>query len=61
MAREALSAALDGEASEADVLTAVRHVRRCLGCRRFVVGVVATTRALRSAHVIRQSSVGHRG
>jgi predicted anti-sigma-YlaC factor YlaD len=60
-ARESLSALLDGEASEADVLTAVRHVRHCLACRRFIAGVVATTRALRVAHVIRRSSVGQRG
>jgi len=59
-ARETLSAVLDGEASEADVLAAVKHVRRCLGCMEFVVGVVTTTRALRSVHVIRPSSVGHR-
>jgi predicted anti-sigma-YlaC factor YlaD len=55
-ARETLSAVLDGEASEADVLAALRHVRRCLGCRRFVAGVVATTRALRTARVIQMSS-----
>jgi len=59
--RETLSVVLDGEASEADVLAAVKHVRRCVGCRDFVVGVVTTTRALRAARVIRPSSVGHRG
>ena len=60
-ARETLSAVLDGEASEADVVIAVTHVRHCVGCLRFVVGVVATTRALRVARVIRPSSVGQRG
>jgi len=60
-AREALSAALDGEGTEMDVLAAVKHVHRCLGCREFVVAVVTTTRALRSGHVIRPSSAGHRG
>lgn len=49
-AREALSAALDGEASEAGVVAAVRHVRLCSDCLTFVVGVVKTTRALRAGH-----------
>jgi predicted anti-sigma-YlaC factor YlaD len=59
-ARETLSAVLDGEAPEADVRAAVRHVRHCVGCRDFVVGVVTTTRALRAIHVIRPSSAGQR-
>jgi predicted anti-sigma-YlaC factor YlaD len=59
--RESLSALLDGEASEAEVLTVVKHVGHCLGCRRFIAEVVATSRALRVAHVIRRSSVGQRG
>jgi len=58
--RETLSAVLDGEASEADVLTVVRHVRHCLGCRCFIADVVTTTRALRVARVIGRSSVGQR-
>jgi predicted anti-sigma-YlaC factor YlaD len=59
--RKSLSALLDGEASEADVLTVVKHVGHCLGCRRFIADVVATSRALRAAHVIRRSSAGQRG
>ena len=59
--RESLSALLDGEGSEADVLTVVKHVGHCVGCRRFIADVVATTRALRVTHVIRRSSVGQRG
>ena len=43
-----------------DVLAAVKHVHRCVGCLDFVVAVVATTRALRAGHVIRPSSAGHR-
>jgi predicted anti-sigma-YlaC factor YlaD len=59
--RTALSSALDGEASAAEVLAAVRHLRRCLRCRRFVAGAATTTRALRATRVIPPSSVGHRG
>ena len=57
---EALSAVLDGEAFEADVHASVRHIARCDACLRFVVGVVATTRALRSRRVIALSSARHR-
>jgi predicted anti-sigma-YlaC factor YlaD len=47
-ARETLSAALDGEASETEVAAVVQHLRLCLGCRDFLAGVVRTTRALRA-------------
>ena len=57
-ARETLSAELDGEASEADVLDAVRHVRRCRACWVFVLGVGEVTRALRASTVMRPSSAG---
>ena len=60
LARETLSAVLDGEASAAEVRTAVKHLRRCTTCMRFVAGVVAITQALRTAHVIEASSAGHR-
>jgi predicted anti-sigma-YlaC factor YlaD len=60
-ARTAFSAALDGEASATEVVTAARHLRRCLRCRRFVAGAATTTRALRATYVIRSSSVGQRG
>ena len=59
--REAVSAALDGEASETDVRTAVTHVRLCRGCRDFLLAVGLTTRAIRGSGVIRPSSIGHRG
>jgi hypothetical protein len=48
-ARETLSAALDGEASEAEVSAAVTHLRLCVDCLDFVVSVVTTTQALRDA------------
>lgn len=60
LARETLSADLDGEASEADVLDAVRHVRRCRACRAYVGRVAEVTRALRGSTVIRPSSAGQR-
>jgi predicted anti-sigma-YlaC factor YlaD len=58
--REALSALLDGEGDGTDAASAVVHLHRCAGCRRFLVGVVLTTRALRALRVIEPSSAGQR-
>jgi len=60
LARETLSAELDGEATEADVLDAVRHVRRCRACGLFVGRIAEITSAMRAGLVIRPSSVGQR-
>ena len=50
-ARRALSAALDGEASTADVLVAAVHLGGCPQCRQFAAHIVFFTRELRSVRL----------
>jgi len=50
-ARRALSAALDGEASAAEVLVAAVHLGGCPHCRRFAAHIVFFTRELRSVRL----------
>lgn len=48
--RRTISAALDGEASTAELLAAAPHLGGCPRCRQFVDHVVAFTCQLRSTH-----------
>lgn len=57
-ARRALSAALDGEASTAEVLVAASHLGGCPHCRQFAAQIVAVTRELRSVQLDRTDSPG---
>ncbi len=45
--REAISAALDGEATTVDAAAVDRHLVTCAGCRAFAGGAEALSRALR--------------
>jgi hypothetical protein len=47
--REAISAELDGEATEVEVAAARRHRRECEDCERFAHAVAETTAAVRAA------------
>jgi predicted anti-sigma-YlaC factor YlaD len=60
LARETLSAALDGEASVPEIVAAARHLRGCQLCRRFAVQMAAATRDLRSVQLDRTSSLKER-
>jgi hypothetical protein len=48
-AREAISAALDGEVSELEAAAARRHRAECADCDRFALSVMHTTHAVRNA------------
>ena len=50
-ARRALSAALDGEASTADVLVTAVHLGGCQDCRQFAAQIAAFTCELRSVRL----------